>query len=322
VSADKNDEHNVTADIPESVFEEALRAVEKIQAEARRGPAEKQAASPKPTRAKPAPPSSGDDDLADLLTLLEQGGDLPSDNEITIEEDEPPVPDEPTRPHKAPEKGPDGKNLESDLQILSKLLEKEYDLEREADFFRSVLWEDLKSPEKPIDESILKEKEGQIQELMANLRNLQTEFEKFRSRLAKEAETAKRFSNEALILKLLPILDNLERAIEHADATEDKAAMVQGVQMILKQLMRSLEGAGLEPLEAKGKKFDPNFHEALTAVQTTEVPPNLVISEFQKGYRLFDRLIRPSRVVVSTEPESNAAEPEVTKADTAEDDAS
>jgi len=281
---DKNDDNGLTADIPESVFEEALRAVEKIQSESRQsGGAETAAPKSKPRKKSAA---RDDEDLADLIGLLETEADAPA-----------------TAPS-SPAADPSA-SLESDLQVLSKLLEREYSLEREADFFRSVLWEDLRSPDQQVDEAVVKQKEGQIQELMANLRELQSEFEKFRTRLTKEAETAKRFGNEALILILLPIIDNLERAIEHADATEDKAAMVQGVRMILKQLLGALGGAGLTTVAAKGRKFDPNFHEALTTVETMEMPPNIVISEYQKGYLLFDRLIRPSRVVVSMHPEGN-----------------
>jgi molecular chaperone GrpE len=279
VKPDDKEDNTVTADIPESVFEEALRAVEKIQAETRAAGGPRHTAADKPG------------DLSELMELL--GG-----------HDEKAAPAGPVQPT------PSNAELESDLQMLSKLLEEEYNLEKEADFFKSVLFTDLQSPEKPIDESIVKQKEGQIQELMNRLTNLQAEFEKFRQRLTKEAEAAKRFGNETLILNLLPILDNLERAIAHADSSEDKKAMVQGVRLIYKQLLDGLVNFGVKLIEAKGRTFDPNYHDAITTIETTEVAANLVVSEYQKGYLLFDRLIRPARVVVSRMPAEKAGAPE------------
>jgi molecular chaperone GrpE (heat shock protein) len=92
---------------------------------------------------------------------------------------------------------PPPQEMDSDLQVLSNLLEEDYNLEKEADFFKSVLFDDLQSDKQSIDENVLKEKEGQIQELLDRLSNLKKEFDKFKQRITKEAETAKRFSNEA-----------------------------------------------------------------------------------------------------------------------------
>ena len=103
-------------------------------------------------------------------------------------------------------------------------------------------------------------------------------------------------------MQLLPILDNLERAIEHAEHSEDKNAMIQGVRLIHKQLLDTFVNVGVTALEAKGKQFDPAYHEAMVMLDTQEVPPNVVISEYQRGYLLFDRLLRPSKVVVSKNP--------------------
>jgi molecular chaperone GrpE len=199
--------------------------------------------------------------------------------------------------------------LEDDLQVLSKMLEEESNLEKQATFFKSVLFSDLEQPGKPIDERLVHEKEGQIQDLLNRLTTLQGEFERFRQRLSKEAETAKRFSNESLILQILPILDNLERAMAHADSTEEKAAMVQGVRLIHKQLLDVLAGAGLAPIETEGKTFDPNYHEAIAAVETAESEPNSILSEYQRGYLLYDRLIRPSRVIVAGRGPERASQP-------------
>lgn len=276
---DEKENNAFTADIPESVFEEALKAVEKIQAEVRSGSSEP---APAVTRGKnPPKTAAATKQLNDIMQLLGT-------------EDAAKPNASPTRPAAAPDV-----DLESDLQMLSNLLEEEYNLEKEAEFFKSVLFDDLQGNKNKIDETLLKEKESQIQILMDRLSKLQTEFEKFRQRLTKEAEITKRFSNEALILKILPILDNLERAIEHADTVDKNSAMIQGVRLVYKQLLDALLSAGMQPIDAVGHEFDPNFHEAITTVETAEMPPNIVITEYQKGYILFDRLIRPTRVVVS-----------------------
>jgi molecular chaperone GrpE len=270
---EKKEDDTVTADIPESVFEEALRAVEKIQAQTRQSKKDKAA------EGAPGEPVSEKEELLDLMQILER--------------DVPPPP-APARP-KAREKA---EASDSDLSVLTRLLEEEYNLEKEADFFKTVLFDTIKSESK-VSEDLLKAKEGQIQELVERLTRIQGEFEKFRGRLEREFETAKRFSNEALILQILPILDNFERAIEHATKSEDKHAMVQGIRLIHKQLLDTLLAAGVKQIEAKGKPFDPAYHDAMVAIETNEVAPNLVVSEYSRGYLLHDRLLRPTKVVVS-----------------------
>jgi molecular chaperone GrpE len=206
-------------------------------------------------------------------------------------------------PREKVERTPD---LEAELATLSRILEKEISVEKDAGAFKSAAGKAASAPETKVDDAALKEKEQQIEELTKRVNSIQEETEKFRSRVTKEAESVKRFGNENLLLKLLPILDNLERAIEHADSTEEKAAMVQGVRLVHKQLGAALVAAGLTPIEAKGQVFDPNFHEALATVETDEVGPNVVISEYLKGYKLFDRLLRPARVVVSQRANNHA----------------
>jgi len=280
------EESGIKADIPESVFEEALRAIERIHTESRAGAK----VAPKPPTTGQKKPLPQANDLDEIMNLLGEAAPIPE----PVEEVKPAA--------------PPPQEMDSDLQVLSNLLEEEYNLEKEADFFKSVLFDDLQSDKQSIDENVLKEKEGQIQELLDRVSNLKKEFDKFKQRITKEAETAKRFSNEALIKKILPILDNFERAIEHADSTEEKAAMIQGVQLIYKQLCDTLMKVGLSRVDAKGREFDPNLHDAITAVETAEVAPNIVISEYLKGYILHDRLIRPARVVVSVRPNGTSAQ--------------
>lgn len=285
---DKNNE-NLPTDIPASIFEEALRAVEKIKEQTRENKKRTKSGTLEPLEVEiPAKEA----DINDIMKMIAPEKKPPAKGKARTAP--------PAQPAPPPQPPPD-----SDLNVLTQLLEQEYNLEKETDYFRSVLVDNLQKESGKIDEQILHEKEGQIQVLMDRLINIQGEFEKFRQRLNKEAETAKKFSNETLILQLIPILDNLERAIEHAESTEEKASMVQGVRLIYKQMLDMLTASGVEPLEAKGRKFDPNYHEAIASVETEEVPPNIVISEYQKGYLLFNRLLRASRVVVSRLPEKD-----------------
>jgi len=295
---DKND-NTITADIPESVFEEALRAVENIQAEARKKDKDAKAQSKKDESVEIDIPAEEDTELIDLMELLEEG--------------------EAQKPAAGKKPSAKADVNDSDLSVLSRLLEEEYNLEKEANFFKNVLFDSLKEDEAKIDDSLLKEKESQIKQLLERLSKLQSEFEKFRSRLTKETETAKKFSNESLILQILPILDNLERAIEHADSSEEKSAMVQGVRLIHKQLLDTMIGDGVSVIEAKGKGFDPQYHDAIVMLETKEVAPNIVISEYLRGYMLHDRLLRPAKVVVSRAPEDSSKESESEEVDKAEE---
>ena len=289
---DEKDDNTVTTDIPESVFEEALRAVEKIQAQSRKGKKDK------PAEGASGEPRTESRELLDLMEILET--------------DEAPAPAK-ARPRERSD-APD-----SDLSVLTHLLEEEYNLEKEADFFKNVLYDAIKNENK-VNENLLKEKEGQIQQLVERLTKIQAEFEKFRQRLEREAEAAKLFSNESLILQILPILDNFERAIEHAEKSDDKTAMIQGVRLIHKQLNDTLRAMGVTPIEAKGRTFDPAVHDASVTIETTEVAPNLVVSEYLRGYLLHGRLLRPTKVVVSRRPGQKEPENDSTSAAKAENE--
>jgi molecular chaperone GrpE len=149
----------------------------------------------------------------------------------------------------------------------------------------------------------LEEKEESFKELNNKYLYLQAEFENFKKIKTKEKHDLLKFSNEALIKELIPVIDNLERAIEHAGKTEDAKGIVGGVQITLNEFLKVLERSGVERVDAVGKKFDPNLHEALFQEEKEEMEPDTVISELQKGYILNGRLLRPARVSVSTKPE-------------------
>ena len=137
------------------------------------------------------------------------------------------------------------------------------------------------------------------------------EFENYRKRTARENEEFRKFANESLIKELLGVVDNLERAVESsATQPDNEARIIEGVQMTLKEILSILEKFQVTPIEAVGKPFDPRYHQAFQQEENDEYPENTVVKEFQKGYLLHDRLLRPSMVVVSKKKESTGAKPE------------
>lgn len=149
----------------------------------------------------------------------------------------------------------------------------------------------------------LEEKEGTIKSLEERLLYLQADFENFKKIKAKEKADLLKYANEIIVKELLPVIDNLELALKHAESTEDYKGIHEGVKITLNEFMKVLEKAGVKPVEAVGRKFDPNFHEAFYQEEHEDMEPDTVVSEFQRGYLLNDRLIRPSRVGVSKKPE-------------------
>lgn len=149
----------------------------------------------------------------------------------------------------------------------------------------------------------IEEKDEQIKSLQEKLLYLQADFENFKKLKAKEKMDTLKFANEEIIKEFLPVVDNLEMALKHAESTEDYKSIHEGVRITLNQFMKVLEKFGIVSVEAVGQKFDPNFHEAFYQEERDDVEPDTVVSELQKGYLLNDRLVRPSRVTVSKKPE-------------------
>lgn len=132
--------------------------------------------------------------------------------------------------------------------------------------------------------------------------------ENVKKRAARERTEAVRFGTEALMRDLVPIVDNLERAVRHAQGGGDGAPLVEGVALVLKSLLDVLARHGVTRIEATGTQFDPAHHEAVAHVESAAHAPNAVIEEHQPGYRLHDRLLRPALVTVAKGP-SNLANP-------------
>lgn len=133
---------------------------------------------------------------------------------------------------------------------------------------------------------------------------LRADFENFRRRALKERQELLQYGHENLVKDLLSTVDNLDRAIEHSRRSDggDLQSLLQGVEMLQRELRAILEQHEVTEIEAQGRPFDPALHEAMTQVPSTDVPPNTVIEVLQKGYQLRGRLLRPARVVVASAP--------------------
>jgi molecular chaperone GrpE len=130
------------------------------------------------------------------------------------------------------------------------------------------------------------------------------DFDNFKKRAARERQDAVKYANESLLQKLIPVLDNFDMAITATgNATDGAAQSLQtGVNMILNQFRSALTEAGLEEIDAANKTFDPNFHEAVSQQETSDVPEGQVVQQLRKGYKLRDRLLRPATVIVAKKP--------------------
>ncbi|MDD5285603.1 MAG: nucleotide exchange factor GrpE [Desulfuromonadaceae bacterium] len=125
------------------------------------------------------------------------------------------------------------------------------------------------------------------------------DMENYRKRVNREKEELLNYGNKSLIEEILPIIDNLERALAHA-SEDGLGALVEGIRLTHGMLLSSLKKFGVSPLEVIGSQFDPAFHQAMAQLPTDEQTPNTVIEEHQKGYMLKERLLRPAMVTVST----------------------
>jgi molecular chaperone GrpE len=130
----------------------------------------------------------------------------------------------------------------------------------------------------------------------------QADFENYKKRSAREKEEAIKYANSSLLEKLIAIVDNFELGLEAARAEGEKSPVFSGMSMVLKQLMDFLADSGLQPIDATGQKFDPNLHEAIAHEPSQEFPEGVVVRQTRRGYRMKDRLLRPSSVVVSSGP--------------------
>ena len=183
----------------------------------------------------------------------------------------------------------------------SEKAEQENALETSDEELQLHFKEDKKEEEKETEElkKKLEEKEKEAKEHYDRLLRMAADFENYKKRAVREKEEWTKFANEDLIKGILPFIDNLERAVNHAEKVEDAGVLIEGVRLTIQQLLQALSKFGLSFFESLGKPFDPALHEAILLVPTDQHESNQVVEEFQKGYLLNDRLLRPATVSVS-----------------------
>jgi len=128
------------------------------------------------------------------------------------------------------------------------------------------------------------------------------EFENYQKRSQKDRELERRYANSSFALDLLPVLDNLERALQAAQQGGDQGPLVQGVAMVQGQLLEQLKRQGVTRIDAQGKPFDPNQHQAVLQQPSAAAAPNTVLQVLEPGYLHHERVLRPAKVIVSTAP--------------------
>ena len=150
----------------------------------------------------------------------------------------------------------------------------------------------------------LKERAAKADEHWDRLLRTTADFDNFKKRAAREKQDAIRFANESLLQKLIPILDNFDMALSATQTAQTDAvqSLQTGVNMIHQQLKNLMAEAGLEEVDANGKAFDPNLHEAVSQQETSDVPEGQVVQQLRKGYKFRERLLRPASVVVAKRP--------------------
>ena len=162
--------------------------------------------------------------------------------------------------------------------------------------------EELDSKEEnPVEEDeINSDLQSKYDELNNQYIRLADDFDNYRKRQAQERESLLKYGAESTLKKVIEVLDNFERGEKANETVEDCDKLRESFNLIHKQLFDVLSKSGLEVIEAEGKEFDPNFHEAVMQTPTSEYPEHTIIAELQKGYKMGDRVLRPSLVNVAT----------------------
>jgi molecular chaperone GrpE len=150
------------------------------------------------------------------------------------------------------------------------------------------------------------EKDKELAELKDRYLRALADSENARKRMRQQSDETVRMQRENLLRELLPIIDNLERAVEAARGGGNGQPIVEGVEMVLRSLLDLLKTHGVTQLSSVGEPFDPQRHEAVDQVESQQHPPNTVVNEFHRGYQIGDRLLRPARVAVAKRTRENS----------------
>ncbi|MDR0168987.1 nucleotide exchange factor GrpE [Bacillus paranthracis] len=175
---------------------------------------------------------------------------------------------------------------------------------KEAQVEEAVTSEDSEETvEEKSEAALLQEKLDELQakltETEGRMLRLQADFENYKRRVQMDKQAAEKYRAQSLVSDILPALDNFERAMQVEATDEQMKSLLQGMEMVYRQLLEAMTKEGVEAIEAVGKQFDPHEHQAVMQVEDSEFESNAVVEEFQKGYKLKDRVIRPSMVKVN-----------------------
>lgn len=192
--------------------------------------------------------------------------------------------------HKSHEKKHDGKDVKSNLEIA---MAKAGEMAPGA----PPHGKEARPPEEEL--GALREKAAKADEYYDRWLRTAADFENYKKRAERERNDILKYAHEEIMSDLIVVLDNFERALKAAEASADSKQVIDGVKLIRKQLLAVLQKYGLRPVEAIGKPFNPEFHEAVAQVETDEHPEGTVLTEQLKGYTLDSRLLRPAVVVTS-----------------------
>jgi molecular chaperone GrpE len=165
----------------------------------------------------------------------------------------------------------------------------------------------------------LEEERKRSEELRDRWQRAAADLVNLRKRTEQEREDVQKFAAMVIVDRLLPVLDNFERALSTIPGNLEQLTWIQGIVLIEHHFRAILEAAGLAPIEAQGQPFNPHYHEAMTEQETSEAPPGTVLQEYQRGYTMHGRVIRPALVEVARAPEQPEPEPEATEPEEAEE---
>lgn len=158
---------------------------------------------------------------------------------------------------------------------------------------------DAENPLKEM-EARFEAKQEEAKETYDRFLRVSADFENYKKRASREMEEFRKYANQSLLKEMLSVVDNLELAINSSnDGKNTDKNLIEGLNLTLNEILRVFEKFNVTPIEAQGKTFDPAYHEAVMREETDDYPENSVISEFQKGYLIHDRLLRPAMVVVA-----------------------
>src|SRR4051812_36563852 len=146
----------------------------------------------------------------------------------------------------------------------------------------------------------LRKKAGERDEYLSLAQRTHAEFQNYQKRIQREREQDRKYSFGPIALDLLPLYDNLERALAAARQVGEQGPLAQGVAMVESQFLDILKRHGVTPIDALGKPFDPHLHQAVMQKPTSDVPPNTVVQVIEQGFTNQDRVLRPAKVVVSS----------------------